>query len=164
MTAPNRGFLPYIPSDVHLGFHTCFGTLDGWPTRQPKDLSGSVLLINAAAASSNRPVNFVHIPTLGSSQDEFFKPLTDLRIGNARVYLGMIHHLNGFNVREQNLAARKFLSDFGVSAPCGFGSAPERPGRLLTGERSEAPANYVDEILKDHIAAVEEFLHKVTNQ
>jgi hypothetical protein len=159
--APNREIMPYIPREVPVGYHTCFGTLNGWPSRQPKDLTGSVVLINAAATTSpGRPIDFVHIPTLGSAEDTFFKPLSDLRIGKARVYLGLIHHLNGFHVREQIQAARKYLPDFGVAAPCGFGRAPERPGRLLTDEGSTAPKDYLDELLKDHMAGVEA-LHEV---
>jgi hypothetical protein len=152
---PNREILPSIPREVSLGYHTCFGTLNGWPTRQPKDLTGSVVLINAAAASAERPIDFVHIPTLGTSQDEFFKPLSQLRIGGARVYLGLIHHLNGFHVREQILTARKYLPNFGIAAPCGFGRAPERPGRLVTDEGSKAPPDYLNSIIKDHVSAVE---------
>jgi hypothetical protein len=154
LMAPSREISPHIPREVPLGYHTCFGTLNGWPSRQPKDLTGSVLLVNAAVASSDRPVDFVHIPTLGSSGDEFFKPLANLRIGGARVYLGLIHHLNGFQVREQIQTARKYLPGFGIAAPCGFGRAPARPGRLLTDEGSDAPPNYIDSILRDHIAGV----------
>ena len=154
LMAPSREISPHIPREVPLGYHTCFGTLNGWPSRQPKDLTGSVLLVNAAVASSDRPVDFVHIPTLGSSGDEFFKPMANLRIGGARVYLGLIHHLNGFQVREQIQTARKYLPGFGIAAPCGFGRAPARPGRLLTDEGSDAPPNYIDSILRDHIAGV----------
>jgi hypothetical protein len=32
---------------VALGYHGCFGTLSGWPSRQPPDLGGSVILLNA---------------------------------------------------------------------------------------------------------------------
>ena len=154
LMAPSREISPHIPREVPLGYHTCFGTLNGWPSRQPKDLTGSVLLVNAAVASSDRPVDFVHIPTLGSSGDEFFKPMANLRIGGARVYLGLIHHLNGFQVREQIQTARKYLPGFRIAAPCGFGRAPARPGRLLTDEGSDAPPNYIDSILRDHIAGV----------
>jgi hypothetical protein len=160
LMAPCLDILPHIPRDVPIGYHTCFGTLNGWPSRQPNDLTGSVVLINAAAAASERPVDFVHIPTLGTSEDEFFKPLSQLRLGNARVYLGLIHHLNGFHVRDQILAARKHLVDFGIAAPCGFGRAPERPGRLLTDEGYSAPRDYLNGILKDHMAAIETF-HEV---
>ena len=157
LMSPSQEISPHIPEEAALGYHTCFGTLNGWPSRQPKDLTGSVLLINAAVASSGRTVQFVHIPTLGSSGDEFFKPLSGLRINGARVYLGLIHHLNGFHVREQMNTARKYLPDFGIAAPCGFGRAPVRPGRLLTEEGSQAPANYLDDIIKDHRAAMEIF-------
>jgi hypothetical protein len=161
LMAPSRAISPQIPREVPLGYHACFGTLSGWPSRQPKDLTGSVLLVNAAVASSDRPVDFVHIPTLGSSGDEFFKPLSNLQVGSARVYLGLIHHLNGFHVREQVQTARKYLPGFGIAAPCGFGRAPARPGRLLTDEGSDVPPNYIDSILRDHIAAVD-ILDEVT--
>jgi hypothetical protein len=163
LMAPSREISPHIPREVELGYHTCFGTLNGWPSRQPKDLTGSVILINAAADSSERSVDFVHIPTLGTSREEFFKPLAQLRIGEAHVYIGLIHHLNGFQVREQILTARKYLPDFGVAAPCGFGRAPERPGRLLTDQGSKAPTNYLESVLKDHTTAVE-ILHDAMRQ
>jgi hypothetical protein len=154
---PSSEISPEIPAEVALGYHTCFGTLNGWPSRQPKDLTGSVLLINAGVAASRRSVEFVHIPTLGSSGEAFFKPLSGLRADGARVYLGLIHHLNGFRVREQMETARKYLPDFGIAAPCGFGRAPVRPGRLLTEKGSEPPTNYIDDILKDHAAAMDIF-------
>jgi hypothetical protein len=156
LMAPAREIVPHIPREIAVGYHTCFGTLDGWPSRQPNDLIGSVILINAAvAASSGRPVDFVHIPTLGTARDEFFEPLSRLRNDKTRVYLGLIHHLNGFNVREQILTARKYLPNFGVAAPCGFGRAPERPGRLLTDEGANAPADYIGCLIEDHVSAVE---------
>jgi hypothetical protein len=159
LLAPNQEITPHIPIDVPIGYHTCFGTLNGWPTRQPADLTGSVLLINAATASSHRPVDFVHIPTLGTAKDEFFKPLSKLR-DKARVYLGLIHHLYGFNVRDEILAARKYLPDFGIAAPCGFGRVPERPGGLLSAKSAEDAVDYVGSILKDHVTAVE-ILHDI---
>jgi hypothetical protein len=32
-----------IPAGVSVGFHSCFGTLDGWPSRSPADLTGDGL-------------------------------------------------------------------------------------------------------------------------
>jgi hypothetical protein len=98
LMAPSREISPQVLREVPAGYHSCFGTLNGWPSWPPKDLTGSVLLINAAAATSDRPVDFVHIPTLGSAGNEFFNPPSNLRIGVARVYLGLIHQLNGFHV------------------------------------------------------------------
>lgn len=143
-----------IPPEVALGYHSCFGTIDGWPSRQPKDLTGTVLLLNAMAAASGRPVDFVHFPTVGSSDDDYFRPLTELEVGSARVYVGAIHHLLGAGGLEQQLTTvRKFLPDFGLAAPCGFGRAPERPGKLLTDEGA-LPPDYIRAILDEHVRAV----------
>ena len=42
-----RDIAPAIPQEVALGYHGCFGTLNGWPSRQPPDLGGTVMLLNA---------------------------------------------------------------------------------------------------------------------
>jgi len=154
---PARGLSPHIPEQVTLGYHSCFGTLNGWPSRQPRDLTGSVILLNAAAASSGRRVDFVHLPTLGSAEDAFFMPLQDLDVGGAKIYLGAIHHMHGASgLRRQLQAARRYLPQFGVAAPCGFGRVPERPDRFLTKEGSEVPPDYLEIILRNHVAAVEQ--------
>jgi hypothetical protein len=144
-----------IPSAVALGHHACFGTLNGWPSRQPASLEGVVLLLNAAVAASNRRVDFLHFPTLGSSEDSFFAPLKNFKADGARVFLGAIHHLHGAKgLRDQMETARKYLPKFGLAAPCGWGRAPERPGRLLS-EQDAKISNPVEIIVRDHKAAVE---------
>ena len=155
LMAPAREISPHIPREVALGYHSRFGTLNGWPSRQPSDLTGSVLLLNAAVAASGRPVDFLHMPTLGSAEDAFFAPLQDLAVGDAKVYLGAIHHMHGASgLRGQLNSAWKYLREFGLAAPCGFGRAPERPGRLLTESGSAAPPDYMRIILEDHLGAV----------
>jgi hypothetical protein len=143
-----------IPAPVALGYHACFGTLSGWPSRQPHDLTSTVTLLNAATDATPRRVDFLHLPTLGSAEDAFFAPLATLRTRDARVYLGAIHHMHGAaGLRGQVAIAGKFLPAFGLAAPCGFGRAPERPGRLLSEQGSAAPPDYLDIILRDHLGA-----------
>jgi hypothetical protein len=154
LAAPAGEISPHIPQTVALGYHACFGTLSGWPSRQPSDLTGAVTLLNAVTRVSGRRVDFLHLPTLGIAADAFVAPLADLDAGGARVYLGAIHHMHdAAGLRAQLRAARKYLPRFGVAAPCGFGRAPERPGRLLTAEGSSAPSNYLDIIIRDHLDA-----------
>ncbi len=144
-----------IPTMVALGHHACFGTLNGWPSRQPASLEGAVLLLNTAIAASNRRIDFLHIPTLGSTDDTFFAPLRDLKTQGARTYIGAIHHLHGAQgLRGQLKTVRKYLPEFGLAAPCGWGRAPERPGRLLS-EQDGKIANPVEIIVRDHKAAVD---------
>jgi hypothetical protein len=158
---PAREISPGIPEAVALGYHSCFGTLDGWPSRQPPDLGGSVVLVNAAVAASGRRVDFLHLPTLGSAEDAFLAPLQRLETAGARVYLGAVHHMHpAAGLRTQLRAARRWLPEFGLAAPCGFGRVPERPGRFLTETGSEVPADFLEIILRDHLDAVQA-LHDV---
>jgi len=137
LVAPVADIAPAIPQEVALGYHGCFGTLSGWPSRQPTDLGGTVTLLNEAIAATGRRVDFLHLPTLGTADDAFFAPLERLRAPDAKVYLGAIHHMHDADgLRRQLQTVRRHLAEFGLAAPCGFGRAPERPGRLLTAEGS----------------------------
>ena len=132
MAEPAAEICAAIPPGVALGYHSCYGTLDGWPARQPPDVTGSVLLLNACIAAYGRSVEFLHMPTLAAADADYFAPLRDLNFGDSRLYLGAIHHMHdGDGLKAQIDAVRAHISDFGLAAPCGFGRAPERPGELL---------------------------------
>src|SRR5215468_9358137 len=133
-----RTLAPQIPGAVALGYHFCFGTLGGWPRFAPDDLGQAVKLANAFVAASGRRVDWIHLPVLDRSDDAFFAPLAQLEQQGARVYLGAIHNMDTFPKRLA--IARKFLSDFGLSAYCGFGRLP--PSDLQV-------------ILANHLKAVE---------
>ena len=161
LAAPAADIAPAIPQEVALGYHGCFGTLSGWPSRQPPDLGGTVMLLNAAIAASGRRVDFLHLPTLGTADYAFFAPLGRLRAPDAKIYLGAIHHMHDDDgLRRQLQTVRRHLPEFGLAAPCGFGRAPERPGRLLTAEGSAPPPDILHIIVRDHLNAVE-LLHEV---
>ena len=59
-------------------------------------------------------------------------------------------------LRRQLRSAHKYLPQFGIAAPCGFGRVPERPGRFLTEQGSEVPLDYLGIILRDHLGAVQQ--------
>src|SRR5262249_51200747 len=111
-----------LPPEVALGFHFCFGTFGGWPRFAPDDLGGAVDLVNAAVAAAGRRGDWVPIPALERSDEKFYAPLAGLTVGDARVYLGLIHSMAGFTQRLA--AARRFLPAFGLAAYCGFGRIP----------------------------------------
>ena len=120
--AQMRILSPQIPQGVALGYHLCFGTLGGWPRFAPDDLSATVDLANGMIEASGRRVDWMHIPALDRTDDAFYAPLARLQPRGAKIYLGVIHHMETF---EKRLAiARKFLPQFGLAAYCGLGRTP----------------------------------------
>jgi hypothetical protein len=117
--APIGRLSPLIPAEVQLGFHLCFGTLGGWPRFEPNDLSGGVRLANSISAGAGRRVDWMHIPVLNREDEAFFAPLANLSPGGAKIYLGLLHNMDGLDARVA--AAKKYLPDFGLGAYCGFG-------------------------------------------
>jgi hypothetical protein len=132
-----RRLSPIIPEQTLLGFHFCFGTFGGWPRFAPNDLGSAVEFANAAIVNSKRRVDWINIPTLDRTDDAFFAPLANLDPRGARIYLGLIHNIERFE--ERVTVARKYVSDFGLSAPCGFG---------------RSPASDLSDILQDHLNAL----------
>ena len=64
--------------------------------------------------------------------------------------MGAIHHLHGpKGIKPQLETIKKYLPSFGIGAPCGFGRAPDRPGKLITDDGSKA-ADPIAIILEDH--------------
>ncbi|HTW88512.1 MAG TPA: hypothetical protein VMD75_10945 [Candidatus Binataceae bacterium] len=139
-TSPIQRLSRDIPGEVMLGHHLCYGTLGGWPMVSPKDLAIAVKFANTAVAISGRRVDFVHIPILNTVEDAYYQPLRELNVGAAGVYLGLIHNMQDKERFLRRVAlARKYLPEFGLSAPCGFGR--ENPDTL--------PA-----LLQDHLDAL----------
>jgi hypothetical protein len=134
---------PSVPEEVLLGYHFCYGTLGGWPIVVPKDLGLSVRLANAAVARSGRRVDFVHMPAPPDRLDDaYYAPLGDLKVGDTKVYLGLIHDVDGVEgFRKRFAVAKKFLPSFGIASVCGYGRRPpaELP-RVLQAHRDCALA------------------------
>jgi hypothetical protein len=131
-----RRLSPLIPETALLGYHFCFGTLGGWPRFAPADLSATVALANAVVEASGRRVDWIHIPVLPDAGDAFLAPLQNLKPRGARVYLGVVHHMEGF--KERLAAARKYLPAFGLAGYCGFGRIPPQDMPAVLDEHVQA--------------------------
>ena len=132
---------PRVPSDVALGYHICYGDFNHRHGVEPKDLSVSVRMLNEAAVRAGRPVDFVHVAVpIDRSDEAYFAPLRDLRVGDARVFLGLVHFHDGVDGSlKRARTAGKFLADFGIATECGFGRRqPETLPELLRIHRSVA--------------------------
>jgi hypothetical protein len=133
-----RAVVPGIPAQVLVGYHFCFGTLGGWPRFRPSDLAPAMTLANAFVDASGRHVDWLHVPVLDDADDAFLAPLTELKPQGARVYLGVLHHMDGFPARVA--AARRFLPRFGLAGYCGFGRMPASDMPRVLAEHLQAVA------------------------
>ncbi|HTW86741.1 MAG TPA: hypothetical protein VMD75_01935 [Candidatus Binataceae bacterium] len=125
---PVKRLSPSVPENVLIGYHLCYGTLGGWPMKEATDMALSVKMANAIAKEAGRRVDYFQMagPRPNRSEEaEFYQPLQNLDIGEARVFLGLIHDLDGADgLRMRVKRARSYLPDFGISAACGFGRRP----------------------------------------
>ena len=134
-----------IPAAVPVGMHLCYGDLHHQHFKDPADLATSVVMANKAAEVTPRPINFVQMSVpRHRSDDAYFKPLDDLRIGDATVYAGLVHYTDGVagSVKRLNAFKRHFSGPTGVSTECGLGRRPQDQQlvRLLEIHRDVAAA------------------------
>jgi hypothetical protein len=116
--------LDTLPVEAWLGYHICYGTMGGWPMLKPESVASSVALVNALITATPRRTDFVHIPAARKAFDaDYFAALEDLRIGDAKLYLGLIHDSeDGLeNFRRRHAAAKAHWPDFGLASVCGYG-------------------------------------------
>ena len=114
-----------IPEEVAVGYHLCYGTFPEWPMYEARDMELMVRMANHAVHRSGRRIDWLHLAGpryLRSEDDRFFRPLGDLDVGDARVFLGIVLPIDGLSgARRRHATASKYLADFGVAMYCGFG-------------------------------------------
>jgi len=117
-----------IPDEVLVGYHFCYGTFPEWPMYEARDMNLIVRMANYAVANSGRRVDWVHLagPRYLRSEDaQFFRPLSDLRVDDTRVFLGIVLPVDGISgLKRRHKTASRYLTDFGVAMYCGFGRQP----------------------------------------
>jgi hypothetical protein len=122
---PVQRLAPLVPDEVLMGYHLCYGTFPEWPMYEARDYAVLVRMANFAIAHSGRTVDWLHLagPRYLRSEDRsFFRPLTDLEPGPARVFLGIVLPIDGEpGLHRRHATASRYLEDFGVAMYCGFG-------------------------------------------
>ncbi len=116
----------FVPDEVLTGCHLCYGDLGHRHFVEPQDLGVVVRMANAAEREVARPIDFHHVPVpRGRDDAAYFEPLRDLAIGDAKLYLGLVHHTDGVAGTLRRLkTAQQFASGFGIATECGFGRRP----------------------------------------
>ncbi|MGH3246922.1 MAG: hypothetical protein ACRDOI_12015 [Trebonia sp.] len=116
----------YVPAEVALGYHLCYGDLGHKHAVEPRDTANLVDIANRVAAALTRPLNWVHMPVPRDRDDPgYFEPLQDLRLPDGDLYLGLVHATDGAaGARRRIAAAAHFRDAFGVGTECGMGRRP----------------------------------------
>lgn len=127
---------PKIPEQTRLGLHTCHGSLGHRRFVDPKDPGVCVRLGDVGSGAAGRRVDFIHMPVPRNRDDgAYFAPLRDLRTGDAKIYLGVVHYADGVaGARRRAASARRYLLPaFGIATERGFARRPpdQDPDRLL---------------------------------
>ncbi|HEY1507062.1 MAG TPA: hypothetical protein VGF92_22365 [Stellaceae bacterium] len=125
-----------VPADVELGFHLCYGDLDGAHFVQPRDMRKMVELAHLMRQSVPRPIQWIHMPVpIDRSDDAFFAPLGDLALApTTELYLGLVHAGDGAEGTKRRIAAAsRYVKHFGVASECGIARArrPELVRQIL---------------------------------
>ena len=124
-TGPVSRLTANIPEDVLVGYHLCYGTFPEWPMYEPQGMDIVVKMANHALANSGRRIDWLHLAGsryFRSEDERFYKPLEDLELGDARLFLGIILPLDGeAGAKRRHATASQYVDDFGVAMYCGFG-------------------------------------------
>ncbi len=115
-----------VPHGVELGFHLCYGDLDGKHFIDPVDATKMVEMAHLLAERAGRPIAWIHMPVpLGRDDDAFFAPLKTLNLpAGTELYLGVVHGEDGVEGTKRRMAAaRKFAPAFGIATECGMARA-----------------------------------------
>lgn len=125
-----------VPADVELGFHLCYGDVDGKHFIEPENAGKLVEMANAIARTLTHPIAYMHFPVPRDRSDaDYFRPLADLKLApQTELYLGCAHAEDGVEgTRRRIAAASAFRTDFGIATECGMGrcKTPEMVTRLL---------------------------------
>jgi methionine synthase II (cobalamin-independent) len=115
-----------VPASVELGFHLCYGDLDGKHFIDPVDAGKMVEMAHLLVARAGRPIAWIHMPVpVGRSDDAFFAPLKDLQLpAGTELYLGVVAAADGVEgTKKRMAAARKYAPAFGIGTECGMARA-----------------------------------------
>ena len=117
----------WVPDEVALGFHFCYGDYDHKHYMEPKDARVMVDLANAIFRETSRRVDWVHMPVPKERDDDaYFAPLADLDLpAETQLYLGLVHYTDGLEGGKRRIAtAQRHVPAFGVATECGLGRRP----------------------------------------
>ena len=114
----------WVPMNVELGYHFCYGSLGGKHFIEPKTMGPMVDLANRISSELKHVPSWIHMPVpIERNDDDYFRALETLNLKpETTLYLGLIHDGDGVEGAANRIAtAEKFIENFGIATECGFG-------------------------------------------
>ena len=129
-TATVRACSDFVPEDVLLGLHFCYGDLGHRHFIEPRNLANATRIATESVMAIGRTIDFCHIPVPRDRHDDaYFAPLSDWPENAGKLFLGLVHHTDGVEGTGRRLTiAKRHIGNFGIATECGFG---RRPGETL---------------------------------
>lgn len=118
-----KTYAGFVPEEVLLGLHFCYGDLGHKHFIEPENLANCTRIATESARVIERPIDFCHIPVPRECHDDaYFEPLSGWPADAGKVFLGLLHHTGGVDATRQRLeTAKRYASGFGIATECGFG-------------------------------------------
>lgn len=114
----------YVPADIDLLFHFCYGDAGHKHVVEPTDMGDMVDMANRLTRSISRPIQLFHMPVPRDRDDrDYFEPLRQLQLGaETQLCLGLVHFTDGLEGTRRRMAtANSVISSYAIGTECGFG-------------------------------------------
>src|SRR5215470_5197635 len=87
----------YVPADIELLFHFCYGDSNHRHVVEPIDTGDMVALANYLSRAISRPIQLIHMPVPRNRADDgYFAPLDRLELRpETELCLGLVHYTDG---------------------------------------------------------------------
>jgi hypothetical protein len=119
--------IDWVPQNVRLGIHLCYGDYQHKHWMEPKDTGLMVDVANTTFAIASRKVDWLHLPVPRNRDDDaYFAPLEKLELSRGtQLYLGLVHLTDGVKGAKRRIeAAERHITGFGIATECGLGRRP----------------------------------------
>lgn len=120
-------YASWVPDDVELGYHLCYGDAEHEHFVQPTDAGRLVGVAQDLMSDVDRSLEWIHLPVpRDRADDAYFAPLRDLSLRDETdLFLGLVHLTDGVDgTRRRITAAQRVSPAFGVATECGLGRRP----------------------------------------
>ena len=101
----------FIPTDVEVGIHLCYGDPGHKHIIEPIDMGLLVRIANGITSKSSRPISWFHMPVPRErSDDAYFEPLRGLKLkAGCELFIGLVHLTDGLDGGTSTLGDGKAI-------------------------------------------------------